>query len=288
MYTDKLNLYKEVVVNAYFQKRAKGEDDWLNRLTRDRIRRQCSQKIENGLERRDERTLHRFLEMDLTDADYLTAIRDTDGDDFQGFKNFLDNPGIKTSQENVELLAWLIDFPDRPYSKYLDAGKDRPDISEEEEVVPPTTDQDEETRQPQKSTPPEIRPTPPPVNRKVWRWLLGPAGLLIGALVWWLLPQDNKCMYWDNDHYVATSCSVPRLDTPLIAFDGAKLRGFRRIKRVDTLTGYSVGRLWWARVGDSIEVFTAEGRHPLHPDKKLKKVTDYVVNFCRNRRDGGK
>ena len=288
MYTDKFGVYKQAVVDAYLQKQAKGEDDWLNRPTRFRIRRQCCQLVEHNLEKRDERALHRYLEMDPGDNDYLTAIRNTDGDDFKGFEKFLSDQEINTSEENVELLAWLIDFPARPFSKYIEMASNEPILTENEKDG--IQKAEDGSTNGMKSTLPDPggkekadqqKDTSPKITRT---WLIGITAAFIGALIWWFLSRGDGCMYWNNDHYVATSCSIPRLDTPIVTLDRSKLRGFRRIKQVDTLTHYSVGRLWYTRVADSIEVYSAGGTHPLYPDKTLKKVTDYIVNVCHNRK----
>jgi hypothetical protein len=233
--------------------------------------------------------LYKYLEMKPGDKDYLTFIKKKVADDFRGFEQFLMKPEINTSEKNVELLAWLIDFPSRPYSKYIEAGFDEPVLTEDEQDVKIDIGEGEtiepEATKPDPTDRGQISQRIKPDNKIDQRWLIGIAVLFIGVLIWWLSPGSDQCMYWNNDHYVATSCNVPRLDTPLVALDRSKLRGFLRIKRLDTLTQYSVGKLWYARVADSIEVYSAGGTHPLYPDKKLKKVTDYVVNVCHNRRN---
>lgn len=233
--------------------------------------------------------LYKYLEMEPGERDFLAAIKETDADDFQGFVQFLNNTEINPAEPKVELLAWLIDFPARPYSKYIETEVGSDAAEDEEEIKLPAKD-DDETKLPPTDTKQEIPPTPPPVNKKDWRWLIGIVALLIGGvMIWWFLPGDKKCMYWSDDHYVATYCDVPRLDTPLLPLDLVKLRGFRKIKKTDTLTSpYALRNFWFVRVADSLEIYSAGGTHPLYPDKRLEAVTDYVVNFCRNHRKYGK
>jgi hypothetical protein len=305
MYSERFKIYKEEVVAAFLKKSEQANESWLVDLNRRKIREHCIERIESGVEPNDRRALSDFLKMKADDHDYLTAINATDADYFQGLLQFLKKPSRNPASTTVELLSWLIHFPARPYSTYLEYGGNQP-ITVEEELILYNEQKDQrdisdsDVEQPEIPAPQivigEAERDPPvqPVSKDTGPngtgskiigkpWLIGVSVILIGVLIWRFTAKDNECMYWNDDHYVATSCSVPRLDTPLIKFDEKKLRGFRRIKKVDTLTAYSVNKLWWVRVGDSIELYTAGGKHPLYGDKKLKLVTDYVVNVCRNR-----
>jgi hypothetical protein len=318
IYTERFAAYKIAVVSAYLQKRDQAQEDWLIKPTRGRIRQLCCKLVEDGLEKRDEKMLREYLKMQFIDHDFLAAIKKTDVDDFQGLLQFLNKTEINPAEIKVELMAWLIDFPARPFSQYIKEPRNELKIIKEEvEVIPPVQQEDAEdpdtafegqegpvlkkeevvggtvqdniTKGPTPEGKGKEEPAIESSNKIDRRWLIGIAVLLIGAVILWRVwPGGKKCMYWDNDHYMATSCNVPRLDTPLVPLDQAKLRGFRRIKRVDTLTRYSVDRLWYVRVEDSLEIYSAGGTHPLYPDKRLQAVTDYVVNFCHNRSKYGK
>ncbi|GGB22807.1 hypothetical protein [Mucilaginibacter rubeus] len=297
MYTDRFAAYKKEVVDAFHQRQLLADEDWLIRPTRGRIRQRLLKLMEDGIGRRDVPMLVRYLEMNAGDNDYLAAIKDTDADDFRGFEKFLLNTSISTAEKNVELLAWLIDFPARPFQEYIKSGGVDPDVIEEnvssspiEEVLDNVIDNNDATgsKTEGNETNTEIIGQEEIISQKKsvskdWRLYIGIAMvILLVGLIWMLAPGNKECMYWNDDHYVATSCNIPKPDTSFILLDEARLKSFRRIKRVDTLTAYAVGRFWYVRVADSIEVFSAGGIHPLYPDKKLKKVTDYVVNVCRS------
>lgn len=300
MYTDKFIIYKEAVVNAYHEKREKGSEAWMNQLTRYRVRRRCCELVENGVEKRDERTLHRYLEMDSNDNDYLRAIKETDGDDFQGFVKFLETPTINTSEDNVELLAWLISFSARPHAKFIEESLITPE-SESNDPVDPSdpvilVNTTPDIANPEETPPILVHQEKPPVDpagRKVKEpedhqskflklLLIVLAIVVTGIMIWLFVIPKETCMYWNNDRYVATACGIPHGDTPLIALNQNKLKNFRKVKCSDTLSRSSIGHLWFTRVGDSLEFYTAEGKHPLYPDKRLKPLTDYAINFCRN------
>jgi hypothetical protein len=315
IYTDRFAAYKTAVVSAYLQKRAEPQEEWLIKATRGRIRQLCLKLIENGLEKRDEKMLREYLEMEFSEHDFLAAIKKTDADDFQGLFQFLNKTEINPAEINVEVLAWLIGFPARPFSQYIKEPQNDPGLIKQEEAEvmpiyqgdtkdPDTTGQGQQTTALKKEDVANLTirenitsgPAPegkgkeePPISQGKnidRRWFIGIAVLLVGGLfIWLFLPKDYKCMYWNNDHYVATACDVPRLDTPLVRLDPAKLRGFRRIHQVDTLTHYSAGKLWYVRVGGIIEVYSADGKHPLYPDKELKILTDYAINVSKKQHE---
>jgi hypothetical protein len=316
MYTDKFIGYKQAIVDAYQKKRNDPQLDWLMRPTRYRIKQHCIQLIEHGLQKRDQPMLHNYLKMKSGNNDYLAAIKDTVADHFNGFEKFLLDTNKTTAEKNIELLAWLIDFPTRPFSQYIKEQQNELILTNQEEDVIPFHRADIEKRNisGEKKEAGALN-TEELIERKIQqaatngatvgerekhvpqilpdknidrRWFIAIAVLLVtGIFIWRFLPTEKNCMYWDNDHYVATPCDVPRLDTPLVRLDHAKIRGFLRIKHVDTLTRYSVGKLWYVRVADSIEVYSAGGEHPLYPDKKLKPLTDYAVNVIQNRQKQG-
>jgi hypothetical protein len=269
MYSEKFKAYKEDVVAAFLQKRQKADESWLVQLNRRKIWERSIELIENGVQSRDHRALSDYLEMKADDRDYLRAIKAKDSDYFQGLLQFLNNTNRNPADSTVEFLSWLIDFPARPYSEYI-----KPDANiQPEPITPPLP------------TGQGGAPVVKPYNRRLvdplYLWISGLCFLfLFAGLVWWFWPK-NDCMYWNDDHYVESPCSAPQPDAPLIALDRTKLLGFRRIKKIDTLSSYAVGKFWYARISkDSLEVFTARGVHPVYPNKELKKVTDYIVIVC--------
>jgi hypothetical protein len=306
MYSKKFKLYKDKVVAAFIEKSEQANASWLVDLNRRKIREYCVERIEMGIEPNDHRAISDYLKMKAGDKDYLTAIGGRDADYFQALYQFLREPTRNPASPIVELVSWLVEFQNRPFAKFLETEHHQPIAIEEqidkvkgnEEQSDPTDIEEEE---PVISTGSAIsrengnlhplvsgtagtgRPKTSPIKLASKGWYIGIAALAIIGIIYWLYPKNSGCMYWDNYHYVATSCNVPRPDTPLIALDEARLRSFTRIKNIDTITENSVGKLWWVRVNGQIEIYKEGGKHPLYPDKELKKVTDYVVNLINNR-----
>lgn len=65
--------------------------------------------------RKDERALSTFFGKQDGREGYLLAIKRLDTDKFRPLVNFLRSRVTETDEKNVELLAWLIDFDQRPF-----------------------------------------------------------------------------------------------------------------------------------------------------------------------------
>lgn len=291
MYTPEFQAYKQIVTETFLRKQEEEpHQDWLISPTRVKIRQRCLELAECGLEPRDAAALRNYLSMKPGDTDYFAAFEKRDAESFKSIENFLGNTDIKTAEKNIELLAWLIDYPHRPITafKAMRQGGNlhEPEKAQTKEPSPdPVSNQMPPTRPPSKPQPliePGRKET---TARKVPVKLLSALTVLLaGGLFVWSSFNRDECMYWAGDRYVLHPCSTPKLDTPLVAMDRSRLKGFYRLKRTDTITRYAVNRFWYARVADTIEIYSAGGRHPLYPDKKLREVTDYIVNVCHHRK----
>ncbi|MYY43995.1 hypothetical protein [Elizabethkingia anophelis] len=82
------------------------------------LRNECLVLFKHGLEKRDESMLKSFFELPLEKELKPGTIRKFEIGKFKPLNNFLRGYTYTTSNKNIELLAWLIDFPHRPYFKY--------------------------------------------------------------------------------------------------------------------------------------------------------------------------
>ncbi|RAJ83149.1 hypothetical protein CLV59_103108 [Chitinophaga dinghuensis] len=116
--------------------------------------------------------------------------------------------------------------------------------------------------------------------------------ILLISLGVWVLPRKTPimaltgkegCMFWAGDHYEPISCNQKLGDTLVIALDTFKLNHFKKITRPDTITGYSKGNVWYVKVDNGMEFYTADGYHPIEQWKRLKPITDYIIiKWIRN------
>jgi len=90
----------------------------LEHSTPANLRNECLVLFKHGLKKRDESTLKSFFELPLEKELKPGAIRKFEISKFKPLNNFLHGSTHATSDKNIELLAWLIDFPHRPYFQY--------------------------------------------------------------------------------------------------------------------------------------------------------------------------
>lgn len=86
----------------------------------------------------------------------------------------------------------------------------------------------------------------------------------------------KKCMHWVGDHYETIACKQTS-STPIIALNQGVLSRLKKINSPDTLTKYSLGRVWYAKIDGKPEFYTDSGMHPVDTVKRLKPITTYIL-----------
>lgn len=112
----------------------------------------------------------------------------------------------------------------------------------------------------------------------VWKVIVSIIVILFtGGGAYLYLEITKSCMYWTGDHYQSSSCAIKRGDTAVIAFDEQKA-ALKKITRPDTLTHHAFGRVWYIKINNGIEFYTAGGFHPIEGKKRLRPVTIYIID----------
>lgn len=86
------------------------------------------------------------------------------------------------------------------------------------------------------------------------------------------------CMYWNVDHYQEISCHPATGDTLVVALDSLKLKNFRKINDLNTITYGSIGKVWYSKSNNSCDFFTAGGYHPNDRNRKLRPITIHIID----------
>lgn len=109
--------YEKMVIDEYLRKKEKKElSPSLTILTPADLRDECERICSERFEKRDEAVLRDFFGKASDQKACLQAIRGVKVTKFKPLITYLNNNGqSNTSPKNVQLLAWLIDFPERPY-----------------------------------------------------------------------------------------------------------------------------------------------------------------------------
>ena len=243
--------YQNQVILAYQMKfDANALSPHLMRPTPAKLKDECLAICQERYMKKDEQFLRSFFEPREDKAGYMLAIKSSDTDKFKPLCNFLKNNTISTSDKNIELLAWLIGFEPRPYQ----------------------IDRKYET-----STSATIKNIIPNKINRLWYSLLLVIPVFLGSY-WFLDSRNSGCMIWSEDHYQAVSCEQKSGEMSVIAVDTARLNHFEKITKPDTITGRSLGKVWYLKIDGEIEYYTAGGPHPIHTERQLHPLTLYMLN----------
>ncbi|WP_374164476.1 hypothetical protein [Arcticibacter sp. MXS-1] len=238
----------------------------------------------------DEKFLKDFFGPKADINEYRAAIKRHETDRFRPLCNFLKGKIANTEEKNTELLAWLIDYPSRPYR----AGWRAPRKDESKPPIHGPKDK-EENNSP--LPPPPTAPLPPAaptstgkqtdqVDSSLAKNIFSKQKvILLFALIMvstvgsaiYFRPKPKECMYWTGDRYIPVSCDAQIFNKTIIALDTMKVAHFKRITRPDTITFKALGFVWYSKINNKVEFFTADGVNPEHSKKELKRATKYMI-----------
>lgn len=308
--------YKMLVLQDYEKKRSAATLS-LNLVnpTSAKVKADCIQVCEERFLKSDEGVLRVFFNQQDGVSAYRRAISQCDTDIFKPLCNFIRGKTNSTEEKNIELLAWLIGFEKRPYAVWRNAVKQGTVYeivipgNESTETMLKTFRKVGETNEEADIAYSDIREKEektemlPESKGLVEKNMLKASGSLAGlgrpkvygiacifliicAVVYMTdsrisgdmgLNGRKECMYWDKDHYQPVACSEKINDTPVYALDSEKMTRLKKINRPDTLTRLSIGRVWYSKISNHVEFYTSDGYHPIHIDKRLKPVTELIL-----------
>lgn len=129
----------------------------------------------------------------------------------------------------------------------------------------------------------EVKPIKKPKKETKSRFTKGlRLGILLIILLtgyWWYKSTLNTggCMYWVGDHFEPIPCDRKIQDTYVVALDTFRLRHFKKIASFDSLTSLK-GRVWYSKINNQLEYFTAGGKHPVFMNYRLKPITKHIID----------
>lgn len=89
---------------------------------------------------------------------------------------------------------------------------------------------------------------------------------------------NNGCMYWASDHYEQVPCNEPTEGRLILALNEEKIKRFKRITLVDTITESSINKVYYISVDGKLEFYTSGGNHPVYVTRVLKKLSAYMFD----------
>lgn len=113
--------YRNRVLLTYKEKKeSKALSPKLTSPTPKNLKDECLVAIKSRIKKKDESLIKDFFNSGNESTDYSPSIRKFELDRFRPLVKFLNEKIERTDPNNVELLAWLIDFEPRPYDHKVD------------------------------------------------------------------------------------------------------------------------------------------------------------------------
>lgn len=296
--------YKKRVYQTYLEKKQKGilplnlEDPKPANL-----RDECLVVLSKRYLPSDNKILNDFFGPLKEGKDYAYSIYQFDLNYFKPLQNFLKGKTKQPESKNINLLAWLIGFEDRPFKfdykmpESVNYEANMNDITEQEndlksvdansnmaiELVGKENIDDVLSS--------EDREKKSPKNRLQLNYFMVVIAIIfigfsIAILGGWInVFKKSECMYWKTDHYESIACNDVSSNLNAIAIDENRLEEFKKLMRLDTLREDCVGKIWYSKIDNKLEFFTSSGKHPVHFNKGLKIVTPYIYKKYILKRD---
>ncbi|MGB8192994.1 MAG: hypothetical protein WCF67_13785 [Chitinophagaceae bacterium] len=303
--------YVKNVFDEYQRKKAEPETSGLlTQPTTANLRDACIELCARRFSIRDQGILKTFFGNFNADVDScVQAIRDHNVNRFRPLVKFMRTGKTDPNVRHINLLAWLIDYQDRPFR-----GSYVTPVTKGNEVEAEEDDEEDDISRNSGDSGDNVTDIPPPqakgqdvaektkdpvsvendkTNKKWWEKIYSRKTVVtilillaanVGAYTWWTSVQppyptgNEKCMYWADDHYQPVSCTQKVKNSLVIALDSQKLNGFKRITTPDTITLNSIGNVWYTKVNGNIEYYTSEGFHPIDIRLRLKPITQFMIN----------
>jgi len=310
--------YEQLVLKAYERMRVDNTlPHGLKYLAPAKLKKACVMRCKKEVNKRDEKIIREFCGDPDESKNCQAIIQRYDTDKFRPLVNYLKGETESTDPKNIELLAWLIDFPGRPWERgksYPDSPNVDPPLSDSDQVAgeagtgvnspanPVTNESDTPTgimgfsgiptesqgltKKDGRDAKTEETDNQIKKGRSTKRLAATVALSLVlatgGAWLWKdkFAGPDYRggCMYWSEDHYKPIACDQKIPNVMIIALDTVKLKNFRKITRPDTITYLAIGKVWYSKNANKIEFYTSGGEHPVIYGRRLKPITQYIIN----------
>jgi len=270
------------------------------------LKQECIHVCEERFIKKDEKALRAFFGPADSQKKFMNLIENIPIDKFRPLVKYLKEETETTDNRNLEILAWLIDFKHRPFefAKEVELNEEelvligkKVQVNEPEEIERVVNgvdfqegniDVNHETNryisEPKDEESSSLLPAFGEVEKKGRRSreLAGTMSFLIllifMATLYNFLGPDvkDRCMFWTGDHYESVSCDQSTHDAIKLPLDEMRLKTFRKILREDTITEYSIGKIYYIKNAGQIEYYTGSGHHPVEVNRNVKVLSKYM------------
>lgn len=277
--------YKKAIITRYEEEKMGKFSDLLLDPTPANLKRLCLLISEDEMRFSDLAIFRHFFSF-KSDEDIARWIKNFDTEKFKPLSTFLKIGTNLKDYRSANLIAVLVDFKQRPYTKFLetycslDIGN--PKIEDVSKNIP---NREHFAERMAISKPVENNyqlVVKSPLSKRLMVTLVFFAVIFFLAFI---LKDvfDDKCMIWKGDHYERIDCEDSRAYGEksydnIIALNKDVLENFRKIEVSDTTTFFINDRpmVWYIKQNGKCEFFSYNGVHPV-TRKPLKPITKHMV-----------
>lgn len=285
-----------------------------------------TERLERG-EKIEENTLRAFFGILPEGGNFGNLIEWHRLGKFKSIQKLIRKEVQNPSSANVELLAWLIDFVPRPLSQaqivfkktngtnnspissMVDDNEGKPELNgaeidpaEIKEILP-----GEKIKSPE--NPPHDGVDKMLIKDKEYTGtaskkksqnrrlkIAATTSLVLATLLGGVYMTEKNyrstttgCMYWAEDHYEQVPCNEEGKSRLILALDEEKMKNFRKITREDTITEWSIGKIYYLKDNRVLEYYTEGGNHPVDVTRTLKVLSRHMFDtYLRKKEVSGK
>lgn len=305
--------YIKLVMRDYDRRKASNQLSslLLANPTPANLRDACIQVYKTRYDKKDDSILMAFFGVASPEHGFLRTIERVETDRFKPLQRYLKREIATTNDRNINLLAWLIDFKPRPYYHGIEILKSDLEMEDSIEknngtVAGPITSTEQPGNSHQVDDEPEVRSAVTPEETthpgyirnntgrkpKIFsRNILSRAAAVFafaGAsfVIWREIKAgasaspsgETGCMYWADTAYVQVPCDEQRNGMLTLPLDIDKIKSFKKITNTDTITERSIGRIYYLKSHNALELFTAGGNHPVEVTRNLHKLSEHMFD----------
>ena len=277
--------YKKAIITRYEEEKMGKFADLLLDPTPANLKRLCLLISEDEM-RFSDLTIFRHFFSFKSDEDIAKWIKNFDTEKFKPLSTFLKLGTNLKDYRSANLIAVLVDFKQRPYTKFLDTHcaldiANSKNTNANKEV--PSREYFAERMAISKPVENDYQLTVRSPLSKRMLFARGSFAAIFFLTIFVKDVFDDKCMIWKGDHYERIDCDDSRAFGEksydnVIAFNKDILENFKRIEICDTTTFFINDRpmIWYIKQNGKYEFFSYGGVHPI-TRKPLKPITKHMV-----------
>ncbi len=264
--------YSQSILELYKENRGGDMAAFLSNPSPALIRDACLELYKKDLIKSDEEIIRSFFKF-REGENGETAIEEHGVGKLRAISDFLIEKSNTKHTPRLNLIALLVDFQPRPYSKFR---KNKGEVVKDDSKTDNTQQLDNNAIGTGEN---HVETGEGKEGGKPWKKIIITISFIGIAAIIYFIPdwEQNDCMIWSNDHYEKIACD--KTSNPNLFYNQNIVENFKRVE-LDTTTEvfFKDGKAlyWYDKEDGKIEFFTKGGKHPVN-NKVLKPVTQTII-----------